>query len=155
MNAFRILLGFCVGVLAAATVDPHVSIAQVLITEHEAKLPSVSVGIVSGSRGITRGPAIRVLSPTSEDPIKSPVPLKIRFDTFGGAKIDPYAIKVTYLKNPLVDLTTRVKPFIEEDGVGIEMKSARVPPGNHPIRIDVTDSDGRTGSTTFLLKITK
>jgi hypothetical protein len=30
-----------------------------------------------------------------------------------------------------------------------------VPPGNHPIRIDVTDSDGRTGSTTFLLKITK
>jgi hypothetical protein len=152
MNVFRIAFFVCV---LTAVSPSRVSTAQVLITEQEARLPAAAASVPMTSRGITRGPRIRVLSPKNEDPIKSPVPLKVRFDTFGGAKVDPDSIKMTYLKNPLVDLTKRVKPFVEEDGIGIEMKSARVPPGDHLIRIDVTDSDGRTGSSAFLLKVIK
>jgi hypothetical protein len=33
------------------------------------------------------------------------------------------------------------------------MPDAQLPPGEHMVRIDIKDSDGRTASTIFLLKI--
>jgi hypothetical protein len=63
------------------------------------------------------------------------------------------SIKITYLKNPVVDLTERVKPFIGTGG--LDVPAAEVPPGNHPIRVEVRDSDGRSGSASFILKISQ
>ena len=36
---------------------------------------------------------------------------------------------------------------------GIDMPDAELPPGDHIMRIDIKDSDGRTGSTSFVLKV--
>jgi len=58
---------------------------------------------------------------------------------------------VTYLKSPEVDLTGRVKPFVQASG--IDMPQALLPPGDHIIRVDVKDTEGRTGTTSFTLKV--
>jgi len=58
---------------------------------------------------------------------------------------------VTYLKSPVVDLTSRIKPFVQP--AGIDMPDAQLPPGEHLLRIDIKDSDGRPASISFLLKI--
>jgi hypothetical protein len=123
--------------------------ANVLITEEEAKLPPPKGAIVADRRGITRGPKIKVLD--ESEPVHSPMHLQVMFESFGGAKIDLDSVKVTYLRNPSVDLTPRVKPFLQN--VGIDIPDVQLPVGEHLVRIDVKDSDGRIGSTSFLLKV--
>jgi hypothetical protein len=133
----------------AVTVSTSAYASHVLITEDEAKLPPPKGAIVADRRGITRGPKIEVV--TEGDQTHSPVHLQLRFESFGGAKIDPDSVKVIYLKTPNVDLTDRVKSFVRP--TGIDMPDAELPPGDHLIRIDVRDSDGRMGSTSFVLKV--
>ncbi len=72
--------------------------------------------------------------------------------SFGGSKIDLASVQVSYLKTPAVDLTERIKPYLSVDG--IDMPAAELPPGEHPIRIDIKDSEGRAGSANVVLKIT-
>jgi hypothetical protein len=125
--------------------------AQVLISESEAMLPPASDAGMA-TRGITRGPGIDLVSPgKGAQNLSSPVALKIRFMARNNVAIDPASVKLTYLRKPSVDLTSRVKPFLSKDG--IDMAKAEVPPGRHLIRIDVKDTEGRSGSSTITLTV--
>ncbi len=77
--------------------------------------------------------------------------LQVMFESFGGAKIDLDSVKVTYLRTPNVDLTARIKPFVQS--AGIDIPDVELPLGEHMVRIDVKDSDGRIGTTSFVLKV--
>jgi hypothetical protein len=76
---------------------------------------------------------------------------QLKFVSFGGAKIDLGSIKVTYLKTPNVDLTSRILSFAL--ATGVDIPDAELPVGDHMIRVDLKDSDGRSGSTSFVLEI--
>lgn len=123
-----------------------------LISPKEAQQPAASGAL--NTRGIARGPGIRVTSP---DPaaadVKSPFDLKVQFESRGGNKIDPAAVKVTYLKANAVDLTPRLKGAINEGG--IDFSKAEVPPGEHAIKITVKDVEGRETSTVLNLNVSK
>jgi hypothetical protein len=121
----------------------------VLISADEAKLPPPKGAVAVATRGITRGPKIAYVG--TADETKSPMRLQLKFESFGGAKIDTDSLKVTYVKSPNVDLTPRLKPFVKPDG--IDMPDAELPAGDHLIRVDVKDSEGRTASTSFTLKV--
>ena len=110
----------------------------VLITEEEAKFPNAQV---LSTRAITRGPGIKVLTPT-EVAAKS-FALKLDLEARGGAKIDPSSLKIEYLKQPIVDLTSRFKSGLQ--GNHIEMHQAKVPEGQHLIKVSIKDSEGREG----------
>lgn len=137
-------------VLAVWLFSPSYAYAgTVLITEQEAKLPPEP--IVLGSRGITRGPRIDLVQPG--DTAYSPMRFQVRFQSFGGAGIDTGSLRVTYLKIPEVDITPRILRFAH--AAGIDIPDAEAPVGEHYIRIELTDSEGRTRSTVFALKITQ
>jgi hypothetical protein len=123
--------------------------ANILITEEEAKLPPPKGAVVTDRRGITRGPKVRFLD--EREPVHSPMHLQVMFESFGGAKIDLDSVKVTYLKTPNVDLTPRIKPFVQS--AGIDMPDVGLPAGEHMVRIDIKDSDGRPGSASFVFKV--
>jgi len=135
---FAVVLGCAASVAAAQTVQ--------LITDKEAKL---SAAPQAPSRAITRGPGVKLLSP--ESVAKGAFSLKVAFEPRGGSKIDPGSVEVTYLKNPPVDLTSRVKSAIRPDG--IDLASASAPAGDHPIRISVRDDQGRQGSLVINLSV--
>jgi hypothetical protein len=123
----------------------------VLITNDEAARPSPPGGGELARRGITRGPLITQVDPApGHTAVKSPMHLMIKFEGRGGATIDTSAVKVTYMKSPAIDLTDRVKPYLKDGG--IDIGEAELPPGNHLIRVDVKDSEGRV--TTSLLNLT-
>ena len=140
-----------VGALALAVVHPPSAVAETLITEKEAALPQApETGMAT--RGLTRGPGIVLLEPAAgARNLKSPLPLKIRFIGHNNVAIDPASVRLTYLRVPSVDLTERVKNHLTKDG--IDMAQADVPPGNHLIRVDVRDAEGRMGSATILLSV--
>jgi len=133
--------------LSSTTLPAHAE--NILITEEEAKLPPPKGAVVTDRRGITRGPKVRFLDESG--PVHSPMHLQVMFESFGGAKIDLDSIKVTYLKTPNVDLTPRIKPFVQS--AGIDMPDVGLPAGEHMVRIDIKDSDGRPGSASFVFKV--
>jgi hypothetical protein len=148
---FRHLLTLtCAAVFGAVTAMPIPVRAAPLITAEEAALPPQKGAVPISGRGITRGPKIQV--PDAETGAQtSPMRFQVKFQAFGGSSIDLEALKVTYLKTPVVDLTPRIKPFAQPNG--IDMPDAQLPPGDHLVRVDIKDSDGRVASMSFLLKI--
>jgi hypothetical protein len=142
-------VGLLVAALALSALAGTAEAGQVLITEQEAQLPPPRGAVAADRRGITRGPKIDVVQ--AAEPIHSPMHFKVRFEAFGGAKIDSDSVKVSYLRTPIVDLTPRVKSFLQASG--IDMPDVELPAGDHMVRIDVKDTDGRTGSTSFVLKV--
>jgi len=123
--------------------------ATQLITDEEAKLPPPKGAVAVDRRGIFRGPKVELVSPIEAS--HSPLRLQLKFESFGGATINTNSVKVIYLRTPNVDLTPRVKPFIQPDG--IDMPESELPPGEYMVRVDVKDSDGRPASASFILKI--
>jgi hypothetical protein len=144
----------CVGLslilaVAAIAVSAPAYAAQVLITEEEANLPPPRGAITTDRRGITRGPKVELVDDVQ--PVHSPMHLQLKFESYGGAKIDPNSVKVTYMRTPNVDLTGRVKPFVQSPG--IDMPDVQLPVGDHMVRVEIKDSDGRSGSASFVLKV--
>jgi hypothetical protein len=136
----------CLVVIVAA---PAATFAAPLITAEEAALPPMKGAVANSGRGITRGPKITVSEESAAKP--SPIHFQVKFQPLGGSTIDLDGLKVIYLKQPNVDLTPRVKPFAQP--TGIDMPDALLPPGDHLVRIDVKDSEGRISTTSFVLKI--
>lgn len=119
--------------------------AQVkLITEEEAKAPSQQV---SSTRAITRGPGVKLLTPS--DVIAKSFPFKLMLEPRGGASLNVASLKVEYLKHPPIDLTSRVQSGLV--GNTLEMSNVTVPTGEHPLRVSIRDSEGREGSTVIHL----
>jgi len=125
--------------------------ASPLITTEEAGLPPPKGAVGVDRRGVTRGPKIELVSGT--DNIASPTRFQVKFQTFGGATVDLASVKVLYLRTPNVDLTERLKTFLQP--MGIDMPDASLPPGEHMLRVDIKDSDGRAGSSSFVLKVAR
>jgi hypothetical protein len=105
------------------------------------------------TRGISRGPAIKLASPEADTPVAAPFDFKVNFEPRGDAKIDPTSVKVVYMKSPFVDLTPRLKSVISANG--IDFLKADVPPGTHAIRITVKDSEGRETNSVVNLVVNK
>jgi hypothetical protein len=133
-------------VMTAAAPDARAGV--VLITPDEAQLPTPKG--VFAPRAITRGPRIE-LSDSDNGELHSPLRLQLKFRGFGGASINLDSLHVTYLKQPNVDLTSRLRPYAQS--TGIEIPDAEAPPGQHFIRIEIQDSEGRRTATTFLLNV--
>ena len=131
-------------------VAPAVNAAQ-LISAKEAALPSASGTLAT--RGISRGPSVKLVSPEADTPVSSPIDFKVHFEARGEGKIDPNSVKVVYMKSPFVDLTPRLKGAISPQG--IDFAKADVPPGSHTIRVTVKDADGRETNSVFTLNVTK
>jgi hypothetical protein len=143
--AFAAAIVFCASPVAVTSAS-----AQQLITEAEAALPpSTDLGMLR--RGITRGPQIEVISPSAVGVMSSPIALTVAFKARNTTKIDVRSVKITYLKARLVDLTPRVKWYISEEG--IDMQYAEVPPGEHWVRVDVKDSQGRASTEIIKLSV--
>jgi hypothetical protein len=142
--------GFAAFVAFGAAIGiSHQASAFQLITAAEAQLPAAQVTQIA-TRGLTRGPTVDQVSPPANAAApSSPIDFDVTFAPHNGATIDPTKVRITYLKQPAIDLTDRLKPFITPKG--IEASDVDVPPGTHVLRIEVTDSDGR--STTQIMTI--
>jgi hypothetical protein len=156
------LIGFALALSLAAAACTSNAYAATLITPQEAALPRPgdvsrsstqsqgAAGWGDNRGGTGRDPDIRLDAPKSPQ-VASPFPLRLMFVPHGGSHIDPASITVTYLKSPAVDLTGRLKPYTSARG--IDMEQAEAPPGEHAIRVEVSDDAGRTTATVLHLTV--
>ena len=141
--------GMFLGCVTAGLMISGAAQALQLITEEEAKLPPPKGAVAMDKRGILRGPRVEYVSPG--DTVHSPLHLQLKFQSFGGATIDLDSVRIVYLRAPNVDLTPRIKPFVQS--TGIDIPDAELPPGEYMVRVDVKDSEGHSGTTSFVLKV--
>jgi len=146
-RAAQISLAVCIGtgqtgVVLAGLASP--ARAVTLISEEEARRPAADAAAGLDQRAITRGPTIKVISPSGLT-TTSPLALKVAFEPRGGSSINVAAVTVTYLRSPAVDLTERLRPFITAGGIALE--AADVPAGRHAVRIEVRDAEGRRSAS--------
>jgi hypothetical protein len=125
--------------------------AVTLITESEAALPKAAKA--DSRAGLTRGPSIEIVSPSSDEQVRSPARIALKFVPHSGGQIAPDTVKVIYMSNPRVDLTERIKAYIKPDGLTIP--DAEMPAGSHQLLVQVKDSDGRSGKEYLNLKVVK
>ena len=92
-----------------------------------------------------------VLRRVKSGAIQSPFDFRVRFKAHGNATIDLDSVIVIYKRDPPIDLTARLRPFVKSDG--IDMPNAEVPAGSHRIVIFVEDSVGRKGLADFLFNV--
>ena len=144
-NYLSVFIGIYLGLISGL-----VSAAP-LITAKEAALPAASGTLAT--RGISRGPAVKLSSPEADVPVNSPFDFKVLFEARGEGKIDPNSVKVVYMKSPFVDLTPRLKSAITP--TGISFSKAEVPPGTHTIRVTVKDLDGRETNQVMTIVVNK
>ena len=149
----RAALGFAALLFCFWSVGAADEITKVvLITSDEAKLPTTSTVSLTMRAGVTRGPQISALLPKPDAKgVSSPFHFHVKFVARSGAKIDFDSVRVVYLKQPLVDLTDRLKRFTKVDGIDVD--AAEAPPGTHSFKIDVKDSEGRAGSTVLTFNV--
>ena len=126
--------------------------AEELISVQQASLPQAT-DIEIPTRGLTRGPTIEQVSPDPEKDARGPVNVTIRFRAFNNVAIDLTSIKATYMKFPNIDLTDKFKKYVTAEG--FSMKDMNVPSGNHLIRIDIKDMQGREGTSLIKLNVVK
>jgi hypothetical protein len=140
-------------ILLATTLitSAHLGLAASLISPKEAALPPAAGTLAT--RGISRGPAVKLASPEADTPVMAPFDFKVNFEPRGDAKIDPSSVKVVYMKSPFVDLTPRLKSAISANG--IDFAKAEVPPGTHTIRVTVKDTEGRETNSVLNLVVNK
>jgi hypothetical protein len=145
---FTAAITFVVIALATAIGVSKADAGVVLVTAEEASLPPPKQ--LGSFRGITRGPRIDV-SDFEDGKLQSPLHFRIKFRAFGGSTIDVNSVAVTYLRGPNIDITARIKLFVQP--TGIDIPDAVVPPGEHAFRIELKDADGRPAVANFRLSI--
>lgn len=127
----------CLGILA--TLEVQAQSAVWLVTSQEAAMPPSATS--HAGRSITRGPAIRQVSPAGAVTANQPFELRIDFFGRGGEKINPASAQVVVLRGGNIDITQRLKPFVTASGIA--MPAAMVPAGTHVLEVAVSDADGR------------
>ncbi|WP_293800673.1 hypothetical protein [uncultured Bosea sp.] len=121
-----------------------------LITREEAGLPAPPKAPAS-TRNLTRGPGIDTLPTPDKGVDGKPFRLSVRFLPANGVPIDPATVRVFYRRQPPIDITERIKPFITP--AGIEAPSVVVPSGSHILEIEATDKEGRIGRRQLTLTV--
>jgi hypothetical protein len=121
-----------------------------LITPDEAALaPAMDDGI--RPRGLSdAGPGIEVVRPKEGEIVPTPAEILIRFLP-KTVTIDLSSLKVTLLKFIPIDLTDRLKPYVNPDGIAV--KEAKVPTGAYRVRITLSDAQGKTSTREISFEI--
>jgi hypothetical protein len=124
-----------------------------LITPAEAAFPPGQVPAFAERGSPMRRPSITVVSPSGAGALYSPLDFKLSFSAFGGAAVDPSTVVVTYVKQPNIDITPRLKEFITADG--IDIVQAEVPPGVHQFWIELKDTNGNSNGRAVAFQVIK
>lgn len=116
-----------------------------IVTAQEAALPPSRSG--AADRSISRGPAIRKVSPLGAVRANTPFSLRIEFAARGGDTINLATVQVTLLRGGDIDITRRLKAYVTAGG--IDIPDATMAAGTHTLQIAVSDASGRRSVATI------
>lgn len=124
-----------------------------LLTAEEAARPDArETGLVDIAYEPDTGPDLNLVMPLQNGtPQKPPLDIDLKFVAKPGTTVDLSKLKVQVVKMINIDITDRVKPFANSNGIFV--KDAGFPSGEHKVRVSVGDSSGGRSVKTFVVKV--
>jgi hypothetical protein len=144
---------YLVGSILLFCVFPLAGDCLTLITPEEAAQPDQPI-----PRGmkLTRiegnGPQIKIHSPDLEEPLHNPF-VDIAFEASPDKTIDFDTLSIKYLKLISIDLTGRIKPYLDNNRLMV--KDVRVPQGKHRVQLLIAYTSGEKTMMEIVLNIEK
>jgi hypothetical protein len=127
-----------------------------LITPEEAEQPDAPMIRTRGIQ-MTRmegdGPQIKIHSPNLEEPLRIPFQVDIAFEGSSDKIIDFDSLSVKYLKLISIDLTGRIKPYLNNNRLMV--KDVKVPQGRHRLQLFIAYTSGEKTMMEIFLNVEK
>jgi len=127
-----------------------------LITPEEAAQPDAPMIRTRGIK-LTRiegdGPQIKMLSPNLEEPLRIPFLFDIAFEASSDKIIDYDSLSVKYLKLVSIDLTGKIKPYLNNNRLMV--KDVKVPQGKHRLQLFIAYTSGEKTMMEIVLIVEK
>ena len=132
---------------------PSTGYCFTLITPEEAAQPDAPIprGIKTRTEG--NGPQIKIHSPNLDEPLRIPFLMDIAFEASPDKIIDVDTLSIKYLKLISVDLTGRIKPYLNNNR--LILKDVKVPQGKHRLRLFIAYTSGEKTMMEIVLNIEK
>jgi len=135
---------------------PSTGYCFTLITPEEAAQPDAPMIRTKGIK-LTRiegdGPQIKMLSPNLDEPLRIPFLMDIAFEASPDKIIDVDTLSIKYLKLISIDLTGRIKPFLNNNRLIV--KDVKVPQGKHRLRLFIAYTSGEKTMMEIVLNVEK
>jgi len=124
-----------------------------LITPEEAAQPDTFTtrGIKARTEG--NGPLIKIHSPNLEEPLQIPFLMDIAFEASSDKIIDVQSLNIKYLKLVSIDLTGRLKPYLNNNRLIV--KDVKVPRGKHRLQLFIAYTSGEKTMMEIVLNVEK
>lgn len=133
---------------------PSTGYCFTLITPEEAATPDAPTPRgIKFTRMEGNGPQIKIHSPNLEEPLRIPFLMDIAFEASPDKTIDVDTLSIKYLKLISVDLTGRIKPFLNNNRLIV--KDVKVPQGKHRLRLFIAYTSGEKTMMEIVLNIEK
>jgi hypothetical protein len=135
-------------------VYPYAGYCLTLITLEEAAQPDAPI-----PRGIKltkiegNGPQIKIYSPNLEEPLRIPFIMDIAFEAPSDKTIDLDSLSIKYLKLIAIDLTGKIKPYLNENRLMV--KDVKVPQGKHRLQLSIAYTSGEKTMMEIVLNVEK
>lgn len=100
------------------------------------------------------GPSITLVSPSVDEPL-GPDPFRLAIEVApgpSGVEVDLASLQVVYLRGSGIDLLPRLGG--SWTGSSFEARGLRLPPGRHPLRVVVADTDAEATVLSLVLEVT-
>ena len=135
---------------------PSTGYCFTLITPEEAAQPDAPMIRTKGIK-LTRiegdGPQIKMLSPNLDEPLRIPFLMDIAFEASPDKIIDVDTLSIKYLKLISIDLTGRIKPFLNNNRLIV--KDVKIPQGKHRLRLFIAYTSGEKTMMEIVLNVEK
>jgi hypothetical protein len=124
-----------------------------LITPEEEAQPDAPIprGIKTRTEG--NGPQIKVYSPNLDEPLRVPFIMDISFEASSDKIIDFDTLSVKYLKLIPIDLTGKIKPYLDNNRLTV--KDVKVPQGKHRLQLFIAYTSGEKTTMEIVLNVEK
>jgi hypothetical protein len=88
-------------------------------------------------------PQIKIITPTIEKPLITPIDIDLKFIRAGSAPIRPETLRVCYVGLVTMDITKRITDRAAVSEQGLHVSGAQLPSGHHRLLLIVADQRGR------------
>ena len=133
---------------------PSTGYCFTLITPEEAAEPDVPTPRgIKFTRMEGNGPQIKINSPNLDEPLRIPFLMDIAFEASPDKIIDVDTLSIKYLKLISIDLTGRIKPFLNNNRLIV--KDVKVPQGKHRLRLFIAYTSGEKTMMEIVLNVEK
>jgi hypothetical protein len=133
---------------------PSLGYCFTLITPEEAATPDAPTPRgVKFTRMEGNGPHIKIHSPNLDEPLRIPFLMDIAFEASPDKIIDVNTLSIKYLKLISIDLTGRIRPFLNNNRLIV--KDVKVPKGTHRLRLFIAYTSGEKTMMEIVLNVEK